>query len=108
MLTGKQKRFLRARAHHLNAIFQIGKAGVTDVLAEQLSLALEAQELVKVSILQNCEEDRHTVAEQLVTATGSQLVQILGKTIVVYRRSTQNPKIELPKPSSTQLSREKL
>lgn len=100
MLTGKQKRFLRAQAHHLNAIFQVGKAGVTDALAEQLSLALEAQELVKVSILQNCEEDRHTVAEQLAAATGSELVQVLGKTIVIYRRSTQNPKIELPTSST--------
>ena len=63
MLTGKQKRFLRAEAHHLDPIFQVGKGGVNDAMIKQLSEALEARELIKVRILDNCEEDKHEVAE---------------------------------------------
>ncbi|MCS6883817.1 MAG: ribosome assembly RNA-binding protein YhbY [Acidobacteriota bacterium] len=96
MLTGKQRRFLRSRAHHLSAVFQVGKCGVTDRLTEHLNTVLEAHELVKVNILQSCEEDRYDVAERLATATGAELVQILGKTVVFYRRSSEKPKIELP------------
>ena len=62
MLTGKQKRFLRSKAHHLNPIFQVGKGGVNDNLIKQIGEALEARELLKVSVLQNCEEDRDDVA----------------------------------------------
>lgn len=62
MLTGKQKRFLRSKAHHLNPIFQVGKGGVNENMIGQIADALEARELLKVSILQNCDEDRDTVA----------------------------------------------
>ena len=96
MLTGKQKRFLRGEAHHLNAILQVGKAGVSENLIEQVGLALEAHELVKISILQNCEQDRHEVAEQLASGTGADLVQVLGKTVVLYRPSKNNRRIILP------------
>ncbi|MEW6730801.1 MAG: ribosome assembly RNA-binding protein YhbY [Acidobacteriota bacterium] len=96
MLTGKQRRYLRAQAHHLNAILQIGKAGVSENLLAQVQLALEAQELIKISILQNCEQDRHEVAELLVNNTDAELVQILGKTVVLYRPSHINPRISLP------------
>ncbi|WP_116289045.1 ribosome assembly RNA-binding protein YhbY, partial [Klebsiella pneumoniae] len=58
MLTGKQKRFLRAQAHHLSPIFQVGKGGVNDNMVKQISEALEARELLKVSVLQNCDEDK--------------------------------------------------
>lgn len=95
MLTGKQKKFLRAQAHHLKAIFQVGKAGVSENLATQISLALTANELVKISILQNCETDRYEVAENLVQATGAELVQVLGKTLVLYR-ATDNRQYTLP------------
>ena len=65
MLTGKQKRFLRSQAHHLTPIFQVGKGGVNDKMIKQIGEALEVRELVKVSILQNCEDDKHEVAEHL-------------------------------------------
>jgi RNA-binding protein len=96
MLTGKQKRFLRARAHHLNPIFQVGKGGVNENMVKQIEDALEARELIKVSVLQNCEEDRHTVAEQLSKGAKAELVQVIGNTIVLYKESKENKQIELP------------
>jgi RNA-binding protein len=96
MLTGKQKRFLRSQAHHLDPIFQVGKGGVGENMIKQITEALEARELIKVSILQNSEEDRDTVAEQLVEGTHAELVQIIGKTIVLYKESREKKKIILP------------
>lgn len=97
MLTGKQKRYLRSLAHHLDPILQVGKGGVSDNMLDQVSLALEARELIKVSILNNCEDDKEEVAEQLAEGTGAQLVQLIGKTVVLYRESTENKQIELPR-----------
>ncbi len=96
MLTGKQKRYLRSLAHHLNPIFQVGKGGVNDNMIKQIADALEARELIKVSVLQNCEFDKETVAENLVKGTKAELVQIIGNTIVLYKESKENKKIELP------------
>lgn len=97
MLTGKQKRYLRSLAHHLDPIMQVGKSGVSDNMLDQVSLALEARELIKVSILNNCEEDKDDVAEQLAEGTGAELVQLIGKTVVLYRESTEHKQIELPR-----------
>ncbi|MCA0992862.1 ribosome assembly RNA-binding protein YhbY [Bacillus hwajinpoensis] len=96
MLTGKQKRFLRAKANRLNPIFQVGKGGVNENMTKQIEEALEARELIKVSILQNCEEDRNSVGEQLSTETGAELVQIIGNMIVLYKESEENKEIILP------------
>jgi RNA-binding protein len=96
MLTGKQKRFLRSKAHHLNPIFQVGKGGVNENMVKQISNVLEARELIKVSVLQNCEEDKDVVAEQLVNGTDAELVQIIGNTIVLYKESRENKQIQLP------------
>lgn len=96
MLTGKQKRYLRSLAHHLNPIFQVGKGGVNENMIGQIADALEARELLKVSVLQNCEEDKATVAEKLVQGTKAELVQIIGNTIVLYKESKENKTIELP------------
>lgn len=96
MLTGKQKRFLRSQAHHLTPVTQVGKAGVSDNMIDQLNLALEAHELIKVSILQNCEDDKHEVAKQLAEGTGAELVQLIGKQVVLYKESAENKQIQLP------------
>ncbi|MFC4022726.1 ribosome assembly RNA-binding protein YhbY [Oceanobacillus longus] len=96
MLTGKQKGFLRSEAHHLKPIFQVGKTGVNDNMVEQISEALEKRELLKVSILQNCMEDKDTVAEQLSEGTKSDIVQIIGSNIVLYKESKENKKLQLP------------
>jgi RNA-binding protein len=96
MLTGKQKRFLRSKAHHLNPIFQVGKGGVNENLIKQIDDALEARELLKVSVLQNCDEDKETVAESLSKGARAELVQIIGNTIVLYKESRENKHIQLP------------
>ncbi|WP_018661374.1 ribosome assembly RNA-binding protein YhbY [Heyndrickxia acidiproducens] len=96
MLTGKQKRFLRAKAHHLNPIFQVGKGGVNDNMVKQVNDALEARELMKISVLQNCEDDHETVAKELASGTNAELVQIIGHTIVLYKESKNNKEIVLP------------
>ena len=77
MLKGKQKRQLRSLAHHLSPIFQVGKSGVTSEMIQGIRDALEKRELIKVSILQNCEEDKDVVAELLSERTSSELVHSL-------------------------------
>jgi RNA-binding protein len=96
MLTGKQKRLLRSKAHHLNPIFQVGKGGVNENMIKQVSEALEARELIKVSILQNCEEEKDDVAEALSKGAKAELVQIIGNIIVLYKESVENKQIVLP------------
>ncbi|WP_077308533.1 ribosome assembly RNA-binding protein YhbY [Terribacillus halophilus] len=96
MLTGKQKRFLRAEAHHLKPIFQVGKIGVNDNMIVQISEALEKRELIKVSLLQNCIEDKDEVAEAIAAGTDAHVVQIIGSTIVLYKASRENKQIKLP------------
>ena len=68
MLSGKQKSYLRSEAHHLQPIFQIGKGGLTEPIIKQIEEALEARELIKVSILQNCEEDKNEIAAKFQDA----------------------------------------
>lgn len=96
MLTGKQKRFLRSKAHHLNPIFQVGKGGVNENMIKQINDALEARELLKISVLQNCEEDKDDVAAHVSAGAGAELVQIIGNTIVLYKESMDNKQIQLP------------
>ncbi|HIV75128.1 MAG TPA: ribosome assembly RNA-binding protein YhbY [Candidatus Pseudogracilibacillus intestinigallinarum] len=96
MLTGKQKRFLRAKAHHEKPLFQIGKGGVNENLTKQLDDLLEKRELIKVAVLQNCLEEKDDIAAQLVDGTDACLVQIIGNTIVLYRESVENKTITLP------------
>lgn len=96
MLTGKQKRFLRSKAHHIQPIFQVGKGGVNSNLVKQVEEALEARELIKVSVLQNCDVDKDTVASELSNGSRAQLVQVIGSTIVLYKESVNQKRIELP------------
>ncbi|TKI20696.1 ribosome assembly RNA-binding protein YhbY [Lysinibacillus sphaericus] len=97
MLTGKQKRFLRAEAHHLTPIFQVGKGGVNDEMTKQIRETLEVRELIKVRILDNCEDDKNEVAEALAKGAHAELVQLIGLTVVLYKESRNNKKIVLPK-----------
>lgn len=97
MLTGKQKRFLRAEAHHLTPIFQVGKGGVNDEMIKSIRDVLEVRELIKVRILDNCEEDKNDVAQALAKGARAELVQLIGLTVVLYKESRENKKIVLPK-----------
>ncbi len=96
MLTGKQKRYLRSLAHHLSPIFQVGKGGVNENMITQIKEALEARELIKVSILQNNLDDKHDVAQELADGAEAELVQLIGHTVVLYKESTEHKTITLP------------
>lgn len=96
MLTGKQKRYLRSKAHHLKPIFQVGKEGVNDNMITQINEALEKRELIKVTVLQNCLDDKEDVASELVEGTNAELVQIIGAIIILYKESLEHKIIELP------------
>ena len=96
MLTGKQKRFLRAEANQMKPIFQVGKTGVNENMTIQIDEALEKRELIKVSVLQNCLDDKEEVAQRLSEYTNSEVVQIIGNNIVLYKESKNNKAIHLP------------
>lgn len=97
MLTGKQKRHLRSLAHHLDPIFQVGKGGVNDHLIRHIVEAIEVRELMKVSVLNNCMEDPREIAEELARGAEAEVVQVIGKTIVLYKESRDHKTIELPR-----------
>lgn len=87
MLTSKQKKYLRSEAHHLNAIFQIGKDGVHQKQIEGISEALEAQELIKVKLLDTCPMTPRAAALEISTYTKCEVIQIIGHTITLYKKS---------------------
>jgi RNA-binding protein len=99
MLTGKQKRYLRSLAHHLDPIFQVGKGGINDHLIRHIQEALEARELIKVSVLNNSLEEAREIGPELAARAGCELVQVIGKTIILYKESRENKTIELPAPT---------
>ncbi len=97
MLTGKQRRYLRGLGHHLAPVVQIGKDGHTEGVTAALAAALEDHELIKVKIGENVDEDRRELGEALAAATGADLVQVLGRTLLLYRAREEEPEIKLPR-----------
>lgn len=95
-LSGKQNRFLRGLGHHLNPVVLIGKDAVSQGVIDSVEEVLDQHELIKVKLLEGCLVDRKNVAEQLSTTTDSSVVQILGRTILLFR-PTPEGKIELLK-----------
>jgi RNA-binding protein len=96
MLTNKQKSFLRSESNRLQPLVHIGKSGLTASVITQIEEALEAKELIKVTILQNCEQDKKEIASKLEEQAGIEVVQEIGKIIVLYKESVEKKRIELP------------
>lgn len=96
MLTGKQKRYLRSSAHNIDPTFQIGKGGINENMIQQISETLEKRELIKIHILQNNFDDKKDLAAIVSQQTQSELVQIIGSMIVLYKESEENKEIKLP------------
>ena len=97
-MTSKQRAYLRSLAMTMDPIFQVGKSSITPEFTSAISEALEARELIKISVLQNCEDDPREIAEVIAERTRSQVVQVIGKKIVLYKEGKdKNKKIELPK-----------
>ena len=95
-MTSKQRAYLKGLAMTMDPIFQIGKGGVTPENTAAVEEALIARELIKISVLQNCMDDTRAMAEVLAERTRSQVVQVIGKKIVLYKENKDNKKISLP------------
>jgi RNA-binding protein len=93
------RRTLRGAGHHLSPVVQVGKEGITPAVLQQLSEALDAHELVKVKVGTESPEDRFQVAERLGQEAAAQIAQVLGRTVLVYRRHPEKPRFE-PKTSA--------
>lgn len=98
-MTSKQRAYLKSLAMKITPILQIGKSSVTPELISAVNEALEARELIKMHILKNCFDDPKEIAQVIAERTRSEVVQVIGKKVVLYRESKDNKKIELPKPS---------
>ena len=97
-MTSKQRAYLKSLAMNLTSIFQIGKASLTPENTAAIAEALEARELIKISVLQNCMDDPNELAQIVSERTHSQVVQVIGKKIVLDKEGKDNKKkIELPK-----------
>ena len=97
MISTKNRAYLRSLSNTLEALYQIGKGGVTPAVAQTLDDALEARELTKLHVLQNCGDDLRGMAETLAERTRSQVVQVIGRKIVLYKEGKDDKKkIVLP------------
>jgi RNA-binding protein len=95
-LTGKQRRHLRALGHKLRATVQVGKGGIDDGLVKAVDQALGDHELIKVKIGEGAGVDRHEAADQLAEKTKSEVAQVLGNVVLLYRADPEKPEIVLP------------
>lgn len=95
-MTSKQRAYLKSLAMKLDPVFNVGKGSVTPDLISAIDEAIEKRELIKIGILKNCMDDPKEIAEMIAERTKSQVVQIIGKKIVLYRPNKKDPKIILP------------
>lgn len=95
MLTSKQRSYLKGLANNIEVVAYIGKEGISEGFLKQLDDVLEARELVKVSIQKNSILDTKEAANEVAKLTRSEFVQAIGRKFVLYRKSNEDPKIEL-------------
>ena len=96
-MTSKQRAYLKSLATNMEPIFQVGKSSLTPELTQGISEALAARELVKVSVLKNCFDDPKEIASIIAERTHSEVVQVIGKKIILYKEGKDNKKkINLP------------
>ena len=96
-MNSKQRAYLRSLANNVNALFQIGKNGISDNFINQIDEALEARELIKLHVLENSPEDITQLANTLAQNSNSEIVQIVGNKITLFRQKNKNSKINLSK-----------
>ncbi|MCI9360409.1 MAG: ribosome assembly RNA-binding protein YhbY [Hungatella sp.] len=97
-MTTKQRAYLKGLAMNLEPIIQIGKSSVTPELTAAVAEALEARELIKISILKNCLDDGNNMAQMLAERTHAQVVQVIGKKIVLYKQAKDEKKRKISLP----------
>ena len=95
-MTSKQRAYLRGLANKLDAIFQIGKNGINDNLIKQLDDALEARELIKITVLENSPDTVREAAEEIAGNIKAEVIQVMGNKITLFRQKKKDSRIELP------------
>ena len=95
MLTSKQRAHLKSIASTEDTILQVGKNGIVDTLVTQVSDALKAREIIKIKVLEGAMLSPAEAAAELAEKTKSEVVQVIGNKIVLFKRNPQNPKIKL-------------
>lgn len=95
MITTKQRAQLRGLANSIDTILQIGKSGIGDALIKQVDDALTAREIIKLRVLENSLYTAREAAQELAEKTNSDIVQVIGTKLVLYRKNPKEPKIQL-------------
>ena len=95
-MNSKQRAYLRKLAQTMDPILHIGKSSITPEFTEAIDEALKARELIKINVLKNCFDDVKSLSTILADRTQSEVVHVMGRKIVLYRASKDNPKIMLP------------
>lgn len=96
-LTNKQKQFLKSLAHPLKPVVMLGANGLTEGVMAEIDLALNHHELIKVKVPGDDKEERQLICQAIVRESGAALVQVIGKTIILYLHKNEDAKIRLPK-----------
>ena len=96
-MTSKQRGYLKSLANSLEPILQVGKSSLTPEFTEAISEAFNTRELLKIAVLKNCIDDPKEIAAVVAERTHSQVVQVIGKKIILYKPDKKNPKIMLDK-----------
>ena len=97
MLTSKQRAQLRGLTNGMQAIFQVGKGGIGDALIKQVDDALEARELIKITVLENAQTTSRAVADEIAAKVKADVVQVIGSKFILYRESKEHKEIVLVK-----------
>ncbi|MCI9323720.1 MAG: ribosome assembly RNA-binding protein YhbY [Lachnospiraceae bacterium] len=95
-MTSKQRAYLKSLASSQEPIFQVGKSSLTPQITEAIGESFHTRELVKIAVLKNCMDDPREIAQLVAERTHSQVVQVIGKKIVLYKPDKDNPRIQLP------------
>jgi RNA-binding protein len=96
MLTGKQRSYLRTLGNTIDAIIQLGKDGIDENFLKQINEALEARELIKISVLKNSDMDVREACEAICKGVSANPVQVIGNRFIIYKKSREKSKIVLP------------
>ncbi len=96
-LTNNQKKFLRSKGHSLKPVVMLGQHGLSEGVLAELESSLETHELLKIKVRGDDREDKQRVIEEIVKATHSHLVQVIGNVMVIYRAFEKDPQLILPR-----------
>ena len=101
MLNSKERAYLKSLSVNADTLFQVGKGGISDALIKQVDDALTARELIKISALETIPEPAKDIAQKLADATNSEVVAVIGRKMIFWRRNKTNPKIVIKRKKGT-------